>query len=372
VLTGAAIKSAVQGGGEDADKTFAVVSGANAGTIDKSGVTPGTAYLHGTVEDPSGLFSTDVPLSFTQPDVTAPILTSPTDAANGATASTGSASTDEGSGTLYAVVTTSATAPTAAQVKLGQDDSSVTATWSGNQAVSATGVQNITPSGLTASTAYTTHFMHEDAAGNQSVVSTASGFTTAAASSGAGYQDSTLTTPAVGSNPTINYPAASSGDRLMILLFFIAGDKPSAAPSGWTERLSDTSNTNIQYAVYERTAGASEPTSVGFTATYGYFVGIALRFNNAQSGGTDGVENYTYGTTITADSISVTSGSDVVEAFFARNQAVTRTGAVQTGSNGGVEAAVSVNTNVTSTSAQTGTLASAGHQFGNQIEVLKV
>lgn len=122
----------------------------------------------------------------TAADVTAPTLSSPTDAANGATASTGSVSTNEGNGTLYWVVTTSATAPSAAQVKLGQDNSSVAATDSGSQTVSGTGVQTITPapSGLTASTAYTTHFMHEDAATNQSTVSSASGFTTGAAASG--------------------------------------------------------------------------------------------------------------------------------------------------------------------------------------------
>jgi hypothetical protein len=67
-------------------------------------------------------------------------------------------------------------------VKAGQDNSSVAATAGGSQAVSATGVQNIAPSGLTASTAYTTHYMHEDAATNQSTVVSASGFTTSASS----------------------------------------------------------------------------------------------------------------------------------------------------------------------------------------------
>jgi len=113
-------------------------------------------------------------------DVTSPSLSDPVDTANGGTASTGSVSTNEDDGTLYWVVTTSSTAPTEAQVKLGQDNSSVAATASGNQSVSGTGTQNITPNGLTATTAYTTHFMHEDAAANQSFVSTASGFTTGA------------------------------------------------------------------------------------------------------------------------------------------------------------------------------------------------
>lgn len=117
-------------------------------------------------------------------DTTAPTLSNPTDAANGATAATGSVSTDEGNGTLYWVVTTSGTAPSVAQIVAGQDNSGTAATASGSQAVSGTGVQNITPSGLTASTAYTTHFMHRDAASNDSAVVSASGFTTAAAAGG--------------------------------------------------------------------------------------------------------------------------------------------------------------------------------------------
>ena len=120
----------------------------------------------------------------TAPDVTAPTLSSPTDAANGSTAATGSVSTNEGNGTLYWVVSTSSTAPSAAQVKAGQMHTGAAAAASGSQAVSGTGVQTLSPapSGLTASTAYWIHFMHEDAATNQSAVASGDGFTTGAAS----------------------------------------------------------------------------------------------------------------------------------------------------------------------------------------------
>ena len=116
-------------------------------------------------------------------DTTAPTLSSPVDAANGQTAATGSVDTDEANGTLYWVVTQSSTAPSAAQVKAGQDHTGTAADDAGSQAVSATGTQTLSPapSGLTASTAYYLHFMHEDAAGNQSAVSSGDGFTTAAA-----------------------------------------------------------------------------------------------------------------------------------------------------------------------------------------------
>ncbi len=124
----------------------------------------------------------------------APTLTSATDAANGASAATGSVSTNEGNGTLYWVVTTSATRPTGAQVEAGEDSSGSSATADGSQSVSATGAQNITPSGLSSATAYTTHFMHKDAAGNRSSVVSASGFTTAAAPATFGSGDWAVTT----------------------------------------------------------------------------------------------------------------------------------------------------------------------------------
>mgnify|MGYP000232683829 CR=1 FL=1 len=168
------------------------VSGTGVQTITPapSGLSASTAYTtHFQHADASGNDSTVASASgFTTdaaPDVTAPTLSSPTDASNGETASTGSVSTNEGNGTLYWVVTTSGTAPSVAQIQAGQDNTGTAATASGNQSVSGTGVQTITPapSGLTASTAYTTHFQHADAAGNDSAVSSASGFTTDAAAS---------------------------------------------------------------------------------------------------------------------------------------------------------------------------------------------
>ena len=105
------------------------------------------------------------------------------DDADGQTAATGSVDTDEGNGTLYWVVTQSATSPTRAQVKAGQDHLGAAADDDGSQSVSGTGTQTLSPapSGLTAATAYFIHYMHEDAIGNQSAVLTANGFTTASA-----------------------------------------------------------------------------------------------------------------------------------------------------------------------------------------------
>lgn len=117
-------------------------------------------------------------------DTTAPTLTSPTGTSTGSTIATVGATTDEGNGTLYAVVTTSATAPTKAQVKAGQNAAGSAANWSGSVAVSSAGAKTLNATGLTDSTTYYAHLMHEDAATNQANVVSSTSFTTSAGASG--------------------------------------------------------------------------------------------------------------------------------------------------------------------------------------------
>lgn len=120
--------------------------------------------------------------SLEAPDETPPTLSSASASATGQTTGSGSVSTDEGNGTLYWVVTTSSTSPSAAQVQAGQTHTGSTAVDSGSQAVSGTGVQNVSGgfTGLTASTTYYAHYCHVDAAANESSVATSSSFTTTA------------------------------------------------------------------------------------------------------------------------------------------------------------------------------------------------
>ncbi|WP_084638923.1 Ig domain-containing protein [Haliea salexigens] len=113
-------------------------------------------------------------------DVTAPTLSSPSGTQTGSTTAELSVSTNEGNGALYWVVTTSATSPSVAQVQAGQDHTGAAAADDGSQAVSGTGAQSANATGLTADTAYYVHFQQEDAATNDSTVSTSSSFTTAA------------------------------------------------------------------------------------------------------------------------------------------------------------------------------------------------
>jgi len=111
------------------------------------------------------------------PDTTAPTLTSPFGLPLGDTSAFQGVTTDEATGTLYFVLTTSATPPSAAQVKLGQDHTGAAAAYAFGQAVSSTGIKSNTATGLTSNTAYYGYLMHEDAAANQSSVA-ASGILT--------------------------------------------------------------------------------------------------------------------------------------------------------------------------------------------------
>lgn len=101
-------------------------------------------------------------------DATSPVLSSP--GVNTITQSTALAvvTTDEANGTLYMVVTTSATDPSKAQIKAGQNHAGAAASFAANQAVSSTGQKSFSVTGLSPSTTYYAYFMHEDAVGHQS------------------------------------------------------------------------------------------------------------------------------------------------------------------------------------------------------------
>lgn len=123
-----------------------------------------------------------VTVTVTDVDEVAPTLSAPSFTATGSSTGTAGVTTNEANGTLYCVVTTSATPPTKAQVKAGNDDGGYPAPYASSQAITTTGAKTFSATGLLPSTGYFPHFMHEDAAGNQSDVSTdATGDTTDAA-----------------------------------------------------------------------------------------------------------------------------------------------------------------------------------------------
>lgn len=111
-------------------------------------------------------------------DVTAPVLSSPTGVDTSQTTADVSVTTDESNGTLYWVVTQSATAPSALQIQAGQDHTGAAAAAAGNQAVSGGGVNSASVTGLSDTTTYYAHFQHVDAAANESNLVTSASFAT--------------------------------------------------------------------------------------------------------------------------------------------------------------------------------------------------
>lgn len=131
------------------------------GDANTGGSGSGDLTVNGTTTFDAGVHPT-----LSSPDTTAPILTTPTATATGQTTASGSVTTDEGNGTLYYLASGNSS-ESAATVKGGS-----------SQAVSGTGVQNVTFTGLTANTPYYPHYVHDDAADNESNVASGSQFTT--------------------------------------------------------------------------------------------------------------------------------------------------------------------------------------------------
>jgi hypothetical protein len=119
----------------------------------------------------------DTTWSFTCEDTT-PTLSAPLDSQTGGTTATAAVTTDRGDGTLWWVVTTSATTPSHAQIKAGQDHTGSAAAADGSQAVTATGSQGVSITGLTAETQYYTHLTQESANDAAATPVSADGFLT--------------------------------------------------------------------------------------------------------------------------------------------------------------------------------------------------
>lgn len=108
-------------------------------------------------------------------DTTAPALSSPTGTQTGQTTATIGVTTDEANGTLYSFVSTSPTPPSGSTLKAGTG-----AVFANSQSITTTGAKTASATGLTAATTYYAHWLHSDAAGNDSTIATSASFTTAA------------------------------------------------------------------------------------------------------------------------------------------------------------------------------------------------
>lgn len=158
--------------------------------------------------------------SYAVADTTAPVLTSPTGTQTGSSTATVGVTTDENNGTLYAVVTTSATQPSVAQVKAGQNNGGTAAAYASSQAISSTGAKTFSATVLAPGTTYYAHFVHTDTALNNSTVSSTSSFTTASAVTRIG-------TPSVIENES-TYTAETGSNRLVV---FVVGSYGSTLAS---------------------------------------------------------------------------------------------------------------------------------------------
>jgi len=115
--------------------------------------------------------------------ITSAALTLPTGVQTGEETADGTITTDTGSGTLYAIVSTSSVTPRISQMQAGQDATGAAAAFSTNQVVSGSGVQNVSATGLTQNTDYFFHFQQDDAT-EQTGTFTSAEFTTEAAAGG--------------------------------------------------------------------------------------------------------------------------------------------------------------------------------------------
>jgi hypothetical protein len=133
------------------------------------------------IYDPSGTptqldtYGVNATSTVSDPDTTAPVLTTPTGTKTNEDEASGTVITDEGNGTLYWYTSTSATPPSIANHKDGTSSSAF-----GSQTVTVAGTENITVTGLDAATTYYNHYLHTDAAAtpNDSNQATSASFTT--------------------------------------------------------------------------------------------------------------------------------------------------------------------------------------------------
>jgi hypothetical protein len=115
---------------------------------------------------------------------TGPTLTSPTVTSIAQTTATVGCTTDDNTGTLYTVVTTSSEQPSAAQIKAGQDHTGTAATFADSVTSPVVGANTFSATGLTANTAYWAYFIHTDGGSDDSNILSTDFSTLAAVSPG--------------------------------------------------------------------------------------------------------------------------------------------------------------------------------------------
>jgi len=183
-------------------------------------------------------------------DTTAPTLS----AISSNTITTTSANivaTSNEAGTMYYVITTSATAPSNTQVLAGQDNNGVAATKSGNSAVTAATSKSFAISALSSSTQYYYYFAAKDAAANTSTVSSGN--------------LKTLTVPSFDAGATNTLTVLEDSGATDIKAKLIVTDTDTAQTLTWSQNSAPTHGT-LNFTSATATSGTN--ITSGGTITY--------------------------------------------------------------------------------------------------------
>ena len=206
-------------------------------------------------------------------DTTAPTLTSATASATSATTSSGSVTTDE-AGPAWAVLTTSSTTPSTAQIKAGQDHAGASAAAS-DTATLAVGA-NTGAFGFTGHSAGTTYYMHvvqddEASPANTSTPISSASFTTPSPDTTAPTFTGSITVGAKTSS-TIALTLPTATDNVAVTGYEYRVDSGAWVDNGNSTAVSITGLTDltsyiIDARAYDAAANASTTLSVT-TSTY--------------------------------------------------------------------------------------------------------
>lgn len=182
-------------------------------------------------------------------DETAPVLSAPTGLKTGTTTATVTVTTDEGNGLADVVITTSATAPSAAQIKAGEDHLGAPALAHATQTVTAAGVLTFNISGLPAATTCYAHFVQDDLWPNTSnIVTSASFLTDTIPTPGLVGLDTPVTlwnTSANTAGPFTGTVDAVAGNLIVIHIWAWTGSGGQTPSTQWTVQIDGTTLTKI-------------------------------------------------------------------------------------------------------------------------------
>lgn len=186
-------------------------------------------------------------------DATPPTLSAVGVSGTSSSSTTLAATSDETATGYWVVLPTAASAPSATQVKAGQDGGGAAASFAGNAAMVAATAKSFTVSGLTAGTAYKLYFVARDSAGNDTTVQTVSFSTSAATAPGA---PTVVSASAGNAQATVSFTAPASNGGSAILGYTVV-----SSPAGGVDAQADTTGTT------HTITGLTNGTAYTFTVT---------------------------------------------------------------------------------------------------------